>query len=85
MQQLYRYYPQYNYYLARISLFNGDRFVCPYVYIDVILHVIVYSVSILHRFYCTFVLLSQQWLNEDGRSIDGSIDRNHNFLRHQYR
>ena len=43
--------------------------VCSYMYMNVILLVILYQVSFLYCFYCTFVLLSQEWLNKDVQSI----------------
>ena len=45
------------------------RFVCSNMYMDVILLVILYQLSFLYYFYCTFVLLSQEWLNKDVQSI----------------
>ena len=49
-------------------------YVCIYIfmYIWISVHVLC-NVSIFVCFYCTFVLLSQQWLNKDVQSINQSI------------
>ena len=48
------------------------EYVCIYihVYVNVTVHAMLYYVlSYRYCFYCTFVLLSQQWLNKDAQSI----------------
>ena len=45
------------------------RFVCSYMYMNAILHVILYQVSFLYCFHCTYVLPSQKWLNKNVHSV----------------
>ena len=57
------------------------EYVCIYihVYINVTVHAILYYVLSYRYFYCTFVLLSQQWLNKDAQSI------HHRLIRYMLR